>query len=167
MEKNMFQLKSLAREAIPKALQKAERYRLLNEPWDAESICQDVLQIEPDNQEALVVLLLSITDQFDTGASMNRAKEALKGIRDEYQQSYYAGIVSERFAKRQLDHGGPGSGYVAYDWLENAMKWYEKAESLRPDGNDDALLRWNSCARLIMQHNLVPDPEERSELPLE
>jgi tetratricopeptide (TPR) repeat protein len=167
MEKNMFQLKSLAREAIPKALQKAERYRLLNEPWDAESICQDVLQIDPDNQEALVVLLLSITDQFDTGATMNHAKEALKGIRDEYQKSYYAGIISERFAKRQLDHGGPGSGYVAYDWLENAMKWYEKAESLRPDGNDDALLRWNSCARLIMQHNLVPDPEERSELPLE
>lgn len=163
----MFQLKSLAREAIPKALQKAERYRLLNEPWEAESICQDVLQIDPDNQEALVVLLLSITDQFDTGATMNQAKEALKGIRGEYQQSYYAGIISERFAKRQLDHGGPGSGYVAYDWLENAMKWYEKAESLRPDGNDDALLRWNSCARLIMQHNLVPDPEERTELPLE
>jgi hypothetical protein len=163
----MFQLKSLAKEAIPKALQKAERYRLLNEPWEAESICQDILQIDSDNQDALVVLLLAITDQFERGASMNAAKEVLNGIQDEYQRAYYAGIISERFAKRHLDLGGPGSGYVAYDWFENAMKWYEKAESIRPAGNDDALLRWNACARLIMHHNLVPDPEERSELPLE
>jgi tetratricopeptide (TPR) repeat protein len=167
MERIMFQLKSLAREAIPKALQKAERYRLLNEPWEAESICRDVLQIDPDNQEALVILLLAITDQFNTGTSITTAKEVLNGIQDEYQRSYYAGIISERYAKRQMDHGGPGSTYVAFGWFENAMKWYEKAESLRPPGNDDALLRWNTCARLIMQHNLVPDPEERSELPLE
>jgi hypothetical protein len=167
MENIMFQLKTLAKEAIPKALQKAERYRLLNEPWEAESICQDVLQVDPNNQEALVVLILSITDQFDTGASMSTAKEVLNRLRDEYQKSYYSGIISERFAKRQLDHGGPGSGYVAFDWFENAMKWYEKAESIRPAGNDDALLRWNACARLIMHHNLIPDPQESSESQLE
>ena len=60
----MFDLKPLNPDAIPKALQKAERYRLLNEPEEAESICLDILAIEPDNQQALVMLLLAQTDQF-------------------------------------------------------------------------------------------------------
>ena len=60
----MFELKKMSREGIRRALGKVERYRLLNEPWEAESICQDVLQAEPDNQEALISLLLAMTDQF-------------------------------------------------------------------------------------------------------
>ena len=35
----------------------------------------------------------------------------------------------------------------AYDWLRHAMEWYEQAEALRPPGNVDAVLRWNSCVR--------------------
>ena len=54
----MYELKRLTKEAVPRALEKAERYRLLNEPTEAESICQDILRVEPDNQPALVVLLL-------------------------------------------------------------------------------------------------------------
>ena len=45
-----FTLKPISPEAIPEALQKAERYRLLNEPAQAESLCQDVLAVEPNNQ---------------------------------------------------------------------------------------------------------------------
>ena len=59
VEKIMFELKRLSEEAIPAALEKATRYRLLNEPAEAESICHDVLQIDPENQQALVVLLLA------------------------------------------------------------------------------------------------------------
>ena len=56
----MFEPKPISRDAIPAALAKAERYRLLNEPGEAESICLDILQIEPANQEAIVTLLLHL-----------------------------------------------------------------------------------------------------------
>ena len=48
-----------------------------------------------------------------------------------------------------------------------AMGWYEKAEALRPTGNDDALLRWNTCVRLIRDRRLEPALEERGDPPLE
>jgi tetratricopeptide (TPR) repeat protein len=165
----VYDLKPLSKEAIPRALERAERYRFLNEPVESESICLDILRIEPDNQKALVNLLLALTDQFvGLGADMARAREILPKIRDEYEQAYYAGIICERRAKAQMKQGGPGSGYVAYDLFREAMDWYEKAEKLRPAGNDNAILRWNTCARILMSHpQLVPEPEDRSEPPLE
>ena len=54
----MFELKPLSKNAIPAALAKAERYRLLNEPMQAASICEDVLRVEPDNAAARVALIL-------------------------------------------------------------------------------------------------------------
>jgi hypothetical protein len=47
------------------------------------------------------------------------------------------------------------------------MEFYENAEKIRPPGNDDVLLRWNACARIIMQNKLTAPAEERTELPLE
>ena len=44
---------------------------------------------------------------------------------------------------------------------ENGREGLEKAEELRPPGNDDALLRWNACARIIMGNGLAPRSEER------
>src|SRR2546422_10102923 len=111
----MFDLKPLSRESIPRALEKAERYRLLDEPVQAESICQDVLLIEPDNQHALVMLLLAITDQFDEGLAdrVSEARRVLPRLRDEYERPYYAGIVCERPARARLKPGGPGAGVPA------------------------------------------------------
>ena len=63
----MFELKRLSADAIPAALEKALRYRLLNDPAEAESICHDVLRIDPENQQALVNLLLALTDRFGKG----------------------------------------------------------------------------------------------------
>jgi hypothetical protein len=144
-----FELKSLSSEAVPRALAKAERYRLLNEPREAESICLDTLQREPDNQEALKTLLLALTDQFGKEASPLTVAEAGKivaRLRDEYDRAYYTGIMFERRAKAQLTDSAH-----AFEWLRAAMAWYEKAEAIRPPGNDDALLRWNTCARIIMR----------------
>ncbi|OLC13133.1 MAG: hypothetical protein AUH29_13970 [Candidatus Rokubacteria bacterium 13_1_40CM_69_27] len=166
----MFDLKPLSRESIPRALEKAERYRLLDEPVQAESICQDVLRIEPDNQHALVMLLLAITDQFDEGLAdrVSEARRVLPRLRDEYERLYYAGIICERLARAQLKRGGPGSGFRAHEGLREAMSFYEKAEALRPPGNDDSLLRWNTCARILARNpRLAPGPEERVEPPLE
>lgn len=157
----MFELKPLSKEGVPAALKKAERYRLLNEPWEAESICQDVLEIEPDNQDALVLLLLARTDQFVSysGATVSSARELLPRLAGEYERAYYAGIISERHASSVLER--TASGHVAYDLFRQAMKLYETAEALRPAGNDDAILRWNTCARTIMRHPHVrPDDRE-------
>ena len=160
-----FELKMLSTEAVGRAIAKAERYRLLNEPGEAHSICLDALEIEPDNQEALTTLLLALTEQFEDGASpVAEAWTVVARLRDDYARAYYTGIVYERRAKASLSHHTPGSGPRAYEWLRHAMNWYEKAEAIRPAGNDDALLRWNACARLIMRDpHLVPINEERGE----
>lgn len=165
----MFELKPLSREAIPSAIEKAMRYRLLNEPGEAESICHDVLRIDPGHQQALTILLLALTDRFGKGyaVGVTQAQEVLAQLRDPYERAYYAGIICERRAKACLQSGNPGGGFEAYEFLREAMANYEKAEAIRPAGNDDALLRWNACARIIMINKLTARTEERFELPLE
>jgi hypothetical protein len=160
-----FELKALSPDAVARALEKAERYRLLNEPTEAESICRDVLQVDAASQDALAMLLLALTDQFtDNPRAFAGASNAAEQLRDDYQRAYYTGIIWERRAKAHLTHDGPVLGPQVYGWLRDAMTWYERAEAIRPAGNDDALLRWNACARLIMHdRRLVPASEERTE----
>jgi hypothetical protein len=158
-------LKSLSLEAIPKALEKADRYRLLNEPAEAESICLDVLAADPENQRALVILILALTDQFGEsrlGLGERRCEDYLTHLHDEYERTYYTGVVCERRGKNAAT--GRMARTAAYEWFCDAMEWYEKAEKIRPQGNDDAILRWNTCAR-ILKHNqdLQPEREERVE----
>jgi hypothetical protein len=149
----MFDLKSLTKEAIPAALAKAVRYRLLNEPGAAESICLDVLRTDPENQEALVTLLLALTDRFTRGYSVGAldARDVAAKLKDPYERAYYSGIVHERKAKVRLHDG---ASHDAYEQLREAMTRYEEAEALRPADNADALLRWNACARMIMSNRL-------------
>src|SRR5262245_19823030 len=134
----MFNLKPLHPDAVPKALLKAERYRLLNEPDEAESICLDVLAVDPDNQEALVTLLLSLTDQFETDMAAPcyaRAEQILPKLSSDYERSYYGGIIHERFGHAKLVRGGPGDEVMAYGLFREAMEFYEEAEPLRPPHN--------------------------------
>ncbi|HWP99218.1 MAG TPA: hypothetical protein VNK92_01985, partial [Vicinamibacterales bacterium] len=108
----MIELKPLSREAIPAALEKAMRYRLLGEPADAESICHDILAVEPDHQEALVTLLLALTDQFDgeeARRALHEAAEVLPRLRGDYERAYYSGLVAERRARAHLRRAGPGA----------------------------------------------------------
>ena len=166
----MSELKQLHKDAIPAALEKAERYRLLNEPGEAESICLDILTVDPEHQRAIIVLLLALTDRFEKGygVSETQAKELLARMKSEYDREYYSGIVAERRAKMKLRQHTPGSRFQAYDLLREAMDWFEKAEPLRPPGHDDTILRWNTCARIIERNKLVArEPEERIEFPLE
>ncbi len=160
----MFDLKTLSEEAIPGALEKAERYRFLNEPAEAESICLDVLAVAPENQRALVTLLLALTDRMAKGygVSDTQAKEILGRITGEYERAYYSGILAERRAKMKLAQGAHGAIW-AYDLFRDAMDCYERAEALQPSKNEDAVLRWNTCARIIAQNKLVPREEEKAE----
>src|SRR6185295_5048954 len=160
----MFELKPLSKDAIPAALEKAHRYRLLNEPMEAESICRDVLLVDPEHQEALATLVLALTDQFEEHLNpfLEQAHEALARLSDDYVRTYHAGIVAERRAKAHWKRGGPQARHVTYGYLREAMEVYERAAALRPPGNDDALLRWNTCARILMSHRELTPLEEDS-----
>lgn len=160
-----FKLKPISHEAIPEALKKAKQYRLLNEPSQAESICRDVLRIEPENQPALIEIILALTVLFrrDT-AGVGTAREYASKLQDEYSRAYYSALICERQARALLTKGMAGA--FAYDGLREAMDGYEAAEKLRPAGHDDAILRWNSCVRTIRRANLRPR-DDGSELPLE
>ncbi len=165
-----FKLKPISREAIPRAVQKAERYRLINQSWDAESICRDILDIDPTNQQVLVMFVLALTDQLadDHGRIIAAVRDTLPRISNAYQRAYYTGIASERSGQALMHRGGMGSGAMAYDALCDAMGWYERAEAIRPPGNDDAILRWNTCARLINGNSqLAPHAEPTYEPALE
>ncbi|MBK8303015.1 MAG: hypothetical protein WBC19_08205 [Pyrinomonadaceae bacterium] len=150
----MFELKPLHPEAVTAALEKANRYRLLNEPGAAESIYLDILAIEPENQEALINIVLAMSDRFgkDYAVGDARVAEYLTRIKDDYSRSYYTGIMYERRAKASLAKGGVG----AYELFRQAMDCFETAEAMRPVGNDDAILRWNGCARVIKTNALAP-----------
>src|SRR5213082_699282 len=129
----MSELKALSKDAIPAALEKATRYRLLNEPAEAESICLDVLKADPENQEAVITLLLALTDRFEKGygVSDTQTKELLARVKSEYDRDYYTGIVAERRAKTKLRSNTPDCRFQAYDLLREAMEWFEKAEAVR------------------------------------
>jgi len=164
----MFELKPISRESIPEALAKTERYRLLNESWLAESICLDILRLEADHQEALVALLLARTDQFSQGVRASAAREVLPQLHDPYARAYYSGLICEREASATLRRASPFAGFEAFESLHEAMRWYEKAESVRPPGNDDAILRWNTCARmLIREPSIRPRPAAEAEVLLD
>jgi hypothetical protein len=157
----MFALKPISHDSVAGALAKAERYRLLNEPAQAASICRDILEIEPRNQPALISLLLSLTDQIaHDSRAFTEALGVVERLESAYDRAYYAGIAWERRARARHPGGGSGHHY-AYDWLVKALGLFEKAEELRAPGNDDAVLRWNAIVRYLERHKeLAPAEEE-------
>jgi len=164
------ELVKISKEAIPAALQRAHRYRLLNEPLQAESICLDILAVDSENQQAIVTLLLALTDQFSSGnpGEMKRARQLLSQLGDEYQRAYFAGIIAERRATALIEQGGAHRGHVAYNLLREAIDWYDQARPAASTDNDEAILRRNTCIRLIEKNpHVAPAPDDRGELMLE
>ena len=159
-------LKAISRDAIPSALEKAERYRLLNHSYAAESICLDVLAIDPENQDALTMLVLALSDRMEEGhvQAVAKAREYVGRIVDEYQRYYHSGIIAERRGQGLITRGGMGAGAIAYEAFREAMTWYAKAEAIRPAGNDDSILRWNTCVRILQRRT---DLSPGSDLPYE
>ena len=152
----MFVLKPISRASVPNALAKAERYRLLNEPSEAESICRDVLDVDPHQKQARISLVLALTDQIpEDSRAFSEAIANTADLDDEYDRAYYAGIAWERRARARFHKGGHDANPQTYDWLMRAMELFEQAEKLRPEGNDDAVLRWNTCVRLLQEHKEI------------
>jgi replication-associated recombination protein RarA len=160
-ETNVFELKPLSKEGIDGSLEKAEHYRLLNQPHLAESICLDILLVSPDDQRASTILLLALTDQFDNSASKaSQAMGIARSLKDEYSRIYYSGIIAERRGAAALKSRTPGSDFDAYEWYREAMELFEKADAINIQDNNDPILRWNTCARLIMEHHLSERPAD-------
>jgi len=159
---SILELKKIHADAVQMALERVERYRLLNQPHVAESICHDVLGVEPNNQEALVGLILALTDQFEeeTNVGIKAALDLIPRLNDSYARDYYTGLIHERQGKARLIRNYPGARFDAYELLTLAMHWYEKAESQRGPENDDAILHWNSCARIMVNSNLEERPPD-------
>jgi hypothetical protein len=152
----MFALKPISRDSVDGALAKAERYRLLNEPHEAESICLDILEVDPANREAQISLILSLTDQFPhEERAFSSAMTVVSSLESPYDRAYYSGIAAERRAKARHATGRMGSGGYVYDWIVKALGLFEEAERLRPVGSDDAILRWNACVRFLEHHKEV------------
>ena len=161
----MIELRKISPDFVPEALSKAEKYRMLNHPRTAESICRDILEVEPDHQAAITLLIISITEQFGntaryTDIKLRHAEEWIPKITDEYQRLYLSGLILERWAKSRIREL-PGTDL--YEYLREAMDFYEKAEPLRPKGDDSVILHWNLCARQINRHPHVRPPEEGRE----
>jgi hypothetical protein len=158
----MFTLKPISRDSVDGSLAKAERYRLLNEPNEAESICRDILAVDPTNRQARVSLILALTDQIHHDTSVfPSAVHAISGLETAYDRAYYSGLAWERRAKAFHLAGGHRASGCVYEWLVKALLLFEEAEGLRPPGNDDAILRWNACVRFLERHKeLRPKTEE-------
>ena len=140
-----YKIKRISTAGIAEAISKAELYRSLNEPEEAESICRDILTIEPQHQLALRLLGLALTDQFagDGSDCYRETEEIFRQLKDPYERLYYTGILHERRAKAQLNAGQLPRSLVAL--FDHALHSFAEAEKIRPAGNDDAILRWNRC----------------------
>jgi hypothetical protein len=157
----MFALKPISRDSVDGSLAKAERYRLLNEPNEAESICRDILEVDPANREARVSLILALTDQMQDKSAFSNALSVISSLASSYDRAYYSGIAWERRAKACYGAGTKGCDSDVYDWLVEALRLFEEAERVRPSGNDDAILRWNACVRFLdRRKELKPKTEE-------
>lgn len=144
-----YEVKRISTAGIPEAIAKAELYRSLNEPEEAESICRDILAIEPQHQLALRLLGLALTDQF-TGRASDRYRETediFLHLQDAYERLYYTGLLYERRAKAMLKADQPPPSLLPL--FDQALRSFADAEKVRPAGNDDAILRWNRCVRLL------------------
>src|ERR1700726_1218966 len=147
-----FTLKTISKAGIPEAISKAELYRSLNEPEEAESICRDILAVEPEHQLGRRLLGLAITDQF-CGDASDRSPEVenlFQKLAEPYERLYYTGLLHERRAKAQMRAGR--TPHTIAPLFAEAMRCFAEAEAIRPPDNDDALLRWNRCARLLQGH---------------
>jgi tetratricopeptide (TPR) repeat protein len=144
-----YKLKHISSSGIAEAIAKAELYRSLSEPEEAESICRDILTVEPQHQFALRLLGLALTDQFTStgGDRFRETEEIFQLLTDPYERLYYTGILYERRAKAQLKTGHAPPAVLTL--FEMALRSFSEAEKIRPAGNDDAILRWNRCVRLL------------------
>src|SRR5271155_4950241 len=100
-----YALRKLSPTSLDAALAKAEHYRDLNQPEEAESICRDVLDVDAASQRAWKVLGLSLTDRIVSGRPglLEEAIAAFEHLTDVYERTYHVGVAWERAAKAHME----------------------------------------------------------------
>lgn len=162
----MLEPRNIPKETVEVALKQAQHYRLLNEPALAESICRDIIAVDDRNQPAWVTLLLSLSDQFEEkrAIALDQAKEVLEHFKDEYHRYYYGGIIQERWARAQKKLGVPHESVDS--WMRSAMSSYMMAEELAATNDPNPLLRWNTCARFLIESQANQPAQAASVIPI-
>jgi tetratricopeptide (TPR) repeat protein len=147
-------LKPLKARNLAAAVALAKHYRDLNQPEEAESICRDVLDVTPDDHEALRTLGLALTDQFPTlwATLFDEASAIFKKLPFEYERVYYTGIAWERFAKAQLARGNAANAIHAF---EEAIARFEAADGLGSGDDPAPILHYNRCVRALTTNPLL------------
>ena len=97
---------------------------------------------------------------MDYEKAINEAKELCQNLESDYEKVYYRGIISERYGKVALKRSTPRAKYIAYEHYRDAMIFFEKAQEIHPEGNQDAVLRWNACVRAIKEFKIEPAPDQ-------
>jgi hypothetical protein len=152
-------MKRLSESQVEQAWEMAEKYRDLNQPDEAESICHDILDVVPHHQAALKTLGLSMTDRFP-GRWTDLHKQALAvfaKLDSEYDRIYYTGVAWERRGKAQLEEV---AGRGAFDAFTEAVQLFERAAALAP-GKAEPILRYNRCVRALSTHPVLIATAER------
>ena len=143
--------------SIEEVLERAKQYRSLLQPEMAISICLDIFAVDTNNQDALVIYILALTDQLSQSESkvhQNKITESIKKLDSEFLRRYYSGIFLERQARSFLKSSMSRS--FAYDAFIEAISEFETAEKMAPEHCADPILRYNSCLRTIKKENLQP-----------
>jgi tetratricopeptide (TPR) repeat protein len=156
-----YELKPLPVECIARALERADHYRELNQPEEAESICRDILAASPDDLPAKKLLGLALTDRFADDAldAFDEALAIFGAFEGEFDRVYYTGIAHERCAKAELGHG---NAHNAASSLESALACFERATKLAPASTPDPVLRYNRCVRMLQTYPELAEALERA-----
>jgi len=143
-----WELKQLRARNLRAAVDLAKQYRDLNQPEDAESICRDVLEVSPYDEDAWRTLGLALTDQFASSWMMlfDEACAAFSNLRSEYEKLYFTGVAWERYAKAQL---GAGHSNNAIHAFEQAMELFDRADGLGSADDPRPVLHYNRCVRAL------------------
>ena len=148
----MFALKALSHEGVASALAKAEHYRLLKRTGRSGEHLPRYSRHRARNQQALICLVLAQSDQIARDSrSFHSALATVQKLQGSTSVPITAGIVWERRAKALDAERGRGTHHSVYEWVVKALDCFAQAERLRPAGNDDAVLRWNTCVRFLTQ----------------
>ena len=142
------ELKRLKDKNLATAITLAKHYRDLNQPDEAESICRDVLEVAPNNTDALRTLGLAMTDRFSSQwmSLFEEACGAFKKLPTDYERAYYVGIAWERYAKAQVEAGRAHNAIHAF---EEAIACFEEAAKHAAKDDPAPILHFNRCVRAL------------------
>ena len=129
---------------------------------ETESICLDILELDPNHRSTLDLLLRCRIELLKKGLpqSVARAQELIPQLDSDFDQAFYSGMIREAQARYLLEKRGRATSGVAYSWFRHAMDDFAAASNLDA-GRVEPKLHWNACLRTLENNpQCVPPPED-------